>query len=350
MVVRGRIFPETPKNLINSETPPHSTVTTARTADWTGPLGQISRQTTRTLRIDALARHASTAGQALFRARPTPLPQHPRVTHHTHAPSPTSRGIHHIECSASAPHLRSSAPPLLSATHDHDGCAIVWPPAPASRGPWPTIAPRTSSRARDRFSQPHARTRSFYSRVPTESLQHRHPPPCKRRCTGTPLPALTPTTMAPHTHTRERSLLLASSLSCAWILCRQAPRATPTAGTPAPRPRPRTQCSTTRPRPTRSSTIPSARTRRRTGTSSQAMPPCRYARTIAARLSELLCGRTARQRARAKTEAIVAGGYLLFRQARALHIIHLERLHVRKPRRVVPKVVPGGKCSFSRLL
>ena len=193
-----------PKTLSTQRPPPIQ--------DLDGTLGQISRQTTRTLRIDALARHASTAGQALFRARPTPLPQHPRVTHHTHAPSPTSRGIHHIECSASAPHLRSSAPPLLSATHDHDGCAIVWPPAPASRGPWPTIAPRTSSRARDRFSQPHARTRSFYSRVPTESLQHRHPPPCKRRCTGTPLPALTPTTMAPHTHTRERSLLLASSL------------------------------------------------------------------------------------------------------------------------------------------
>ena len=55
--------------------------------------------------------------------------------------------------------------------------------------------------------------------------------------------------------------------------------------------RPRTQCSTTRPRPTRSSTTPSARTRQRTGASSQAMPPCRCARTIAARTIVIVASR-----------------------------------------------------------
>ena len=55
--------------------------------------------------------------------------------------------------------------------------------------------------------------------------------------------------------------------------------------------RPRTQCSTTRPRPTRSSTTPSARTRQRTGASSQAMPPCRCARTIAARTIVVVASR-----------------------------------------------------------
>ena len=68
------------------------------------------------------------------------------------------------------------------------------------------------------------------------------------------------------------------------------------------------------------------------------------------RLSELLRGRAARQRARAQAEAIVAGGYLLFRQARALHIIHLERLHVRKPRRIVPKVVPGRQVLVQQIV
>ena len=107
-----------PKTLSTQRPPPHSTVTTARTADWTGPLGQISRQTTRTLRIDALARRASTAGQARGRARPHHYhnthasPTRPHARAHRH-PALTSRGIHHIECSTSAPHLRSSAPPLL---------------------------------------------------------------------------------------------------------------------------------------------------------------------------------------------------------------------------------------------
>ena len=51
--------------------------------------------------------------------------------HDTHAspttrtdrhPALTSRGIHHIECSASAPHLRSSAPPLLRHCTPRQAC------------------------------------------------------------------------------------------------------------------------------------------------------------------------------------------------------------------------------------
>ena len=62
----------------------------------------------------------STHSPGILDRRPGPVSSPADHYHNTHAspttrthPALTSRGIHHTECSASASHLRSSAPPLL---------------------------------------------------------------------------------------------------------------------------------------------------------------------------------------------------------------------------------------------
>ena len=142
---------------------------------------------------------------------------------------------------------------------------------------------RAASHAHDTISTPSTLT-TAHARPCCSLVFRLVPPPQSLRSSGHngTAPRGTP-------HTRERSLLLANlcvdTLSAgtqsdanSWHSCSSITR-------------PRTQCSTTRPRPTRSSTTPSARTRQRSGASSQAMPPCRCARTIAARTIVIVASR-----------------------------------------------------------
>ena len=99
----------TPHRFINSETPPPFKSNIEVVQIWTG------------LSTDLPSDPASTHSPGVPRP-PSPGSSPADHCHDTHAspttrtdrhPALTSRGIHHIECSASAPHLRSSAPPLL---------------------------------------------------------------------------------------------------------------------------------------------------------------------------------------------------------------------------------------------
>ena len=114
-----------PQLQINSETPPHNSIRDP-------PPSQLNSRPPKStqLRVTATCRrptpHRRIAGTFRPPAKPgvepgRPLPQHPRVTHHTHAPSPCSHLARHpphrvhrvLRLTSAPPLLRSSAPLLL---------------------------------------------------------------------------------------------------------------------------------------------------------------------------------------------------------------------------------------------
>ena len=99
-----------PKTLSTQRPPPHSRFGRYSRTDLPSDHSNPPHRRTRQACLDRRPARGRARPHHYHNTHASPTRPHARAHRH---PALTSRGIHHIECSASAPHLRSSAPPLL---------------------------------------------------------------------------------------------------------------------------------------------------------------------------------------------------------------------------------------------